>query len=101
MPYAPKTHRALPRVTKQPTERRPSAAKRGYDRAWQSKRLLILERDKYTCQVCGRPTGKSGHVDHILAKAKGGTDEESNLRATCHKCHSRKTVREDGGRPRT
>jgi 5-methylcytosine-specific restriction protein A len=34
------------------------------------------------------------HVDHILPKNDGGTDEWENLQALCHSCHSKKTVRE-------
>ena len=37
-------------------------------------------------------------VDHIVARADGGTDDRSNLQPLCHACHSRKTVRENGGR---
>lgn len=36
-------------------------------------------------------------VDHIISRAKGGTDERSNLQPLCHACHSEKTNREDGG----
>lgn len=100
MPYAPRTHRALPKSFARPRDERVSSAKRGYDRAWRERRLRILERDHYLCQLCGTPTGKSGHVDHIVSKRKGGTDDDSNLQTTCHRCHSRKTVREDGGKPR-
>ena len=37
------------------------------------------------------------HVDHIVAREKGGTNDPSNLRSGCVSCHSRKTVQEDGG----
>jgi predicted kinase len=33
-------------------------------------------------------------VDHIIPKRHGGTDDEANLQALCHACHSRKTSRE-------
>lgn len=73
---------------------------RGYGRAWQALRQEILLRDKYTCQACGCfVTMRKGdaHVDHVLAKEKGGTDDESNLQTLCASCHSRKTIAEDGG----
>ncbi len=33
-------------------------------------------------------------VHHIVAKRDGGRDEESNLQALCHSCHSKETNRE-------
>jgi 5-methylcytosine-specific restriction protein A len=37
-------------------------------------------------------------VDHILAKAKGGTDDPANLEAICRAHHLDKTMREMGRR---
>lgn len=73
---------------------------RGYGTAWQALRKDILLRDLYTCQMCGGSVGMhkgDAHVDHIIAKEKGGTDDESNLQTLCAGCHSRKTNAEDGG----
>lgn len=97
MPIAPKTFRQL--IRKPMTDLRPCASKRGYDSAWQKIRKYVLLRDNYTCQACYRVVGghkRDSHVDHIIAKAKGGTDDESNLRTLCNVCHSIKTAREDG-----
>ena len=33
-------------------------------------------------------------VDHIIPKAEGGTDDESNLQSLCKPCHAAKTDRE-------
>ncbi|WP_233132569.1 HNH endonuclease [Paraferrimonas haliotis] len=33
-------------------------------------------------------------VDHIVAKAHGGTDHMENLQALCDKCHKAKTAAE-------
>lgn len=74
-----------------------STTERGYGWDWQKLRLSILQRDKFRCQSCF----KSGlyvvakHVDHIIAKAKGGTDEPSNLQALCVACHETKTAKEN------
>jgi len=35
-------------------------------------------------------------VDHIIPKAKGGTDDMSNLQAINKECHKKKTAREQG-----
>jgi 5-methylcytosine-specific restriction protein A len=34
-------------------------------------------------------------VDHIIAKADGGTDDDENLQPICDECHRMKTARED------
>jgi 5-methylcytosine-specific restriction endonuclease McrA len=48
--------------------------------AWSALRRTILQRDRWTCQVCGAPADS---VDHIIPRARGGTDDPSNLRACC------------------
>jgi hypothetical protein len=60
-------------------------------------RAVILERNGFTCQMCGAvagephpydPTRKTRlHIGHILDQSKGGKDERSNLRALCSVCN--------------
>ncbi len=85
---------------KKPTEDRASASSRGYDRAWQKLRLAVLAEEPL-CRYClaAGLTTAAVDVDHIIAKAKGGTDHRSNLQPLCHSCHSIKTNAED--HPRT
>jgi 5-methylcytosine-specific restriction endonuclease McrA len=45
--------------------------------------------------TCGEP---ATDVDHVLRKAAGGRDEETNLQSLCHSHHSAKTAREVGWR---
>ena len=54
-----------------------------------SLRFKILHRDQYRCQACGATAedGAKLHVDHILPVSKGGTNNESNLRALCSECN--------------
>lgn len=82
-------------------QQRGTRQERGYDDEWYKvTRPRILLRDLYQCQQCGRFVGmkkRDAHVDHIKAKAEGGSDEDSNLQTLCESCHSRKTVRQDGG----
>ena len=53
--------------------------------------------------LCADPFGDHGgrlvpatDVDHILPKAAGGTNDEINLQALCHVCHSKKTAVQSG-----
>jgi 5-methylcytosine-specific restriction enzyme A len=87
---------APPRLTRQ---------QRGYTEHWYKViRPRVLRRDAYLCQECKRNgkltpvgKGKNAHVDHIIPKSQGGTDDDSNLRTLCASCHSRATVKHDGG----
>jgi 5-methylcytosine-specific restriction endonuclease McrA len=36
---------------------------------------------------------KSGHIDHIVPRARGGTNDESNLRVLCCSCNAAKGAR--------
>jgi hypothetical protein len=54
-------------------------------------RWRVLKRDAYRCAVCGKsPATHRGvdlEVDHIVALARGGTDEDGNLRTLCGACN--------------
>ncbi|EGT4238744.1 HNH endonuclease [Cronobacter sakazakii] len=78
-------------------QRGQSRHQRGYGSKWDIIRVRILKRDRYICQEClrnGRPR-PAETVDHIIPKAHGGTDNDSNLQALCWPCHKRKTSREN------
>lgn len=55
-------------------------------------RRKIMERDHYTCQICGKrmPDGVGLQIDHIVPVSKGGKSVPSNLRVLCSKCNGRK-----------
>ena len=46
------------------------------------------------CAICG---AFAEATDHIVPRARGGTDEWDNLQALCWSCHSRKTRTESNG----
>jgi hypothetical protein len=60
-------------------------------------RAYVLERNGYTCQMCGLAAGDldpfdSGRtvrltIGHIIDKSKGGLDVPNNLRAVCSNCN--------------
>lgn len=78
------------------TRRTGSTTERGYGHAWRKLRESILKRDGYLCVKC-RGEGRlveATDVDHIKAKAHGGTDDPGNLQALCAPCHREKTATE-------
>ncbi len=60
-------------------------------------RALVLERNGYTCQMCGLGAGDPDPyhpgrtirltMGHIIDKSKGGDDSIGNLRAICSNCN--------------
>ncbi|HZS78833.1 MAG TPA: HNH endonuclease [Ktedonobacteraceae bacterium] len=60
-------------------------------------RAYVLERNGYTCQMCGLAAGDPDPFDptrtvrltmgHIIDKSKGGSDSPNNLRAICTNCN--------------
>lgn len=96
---------------------RPNAYRRGYtDQRWRGRpeqeglggiRGFIYRRDGGRCQACGVlciPKAKGSddgdrrlwpHVDHIVPKTKGGTDDVSNLQLLCGSCNAAKQDREE------
>jgi 5-methylcytosine-specific restriction protein A len=54
----------------------------------QKVRNRIFKRDKRKCRACGWRNSLS--IDHIVAVARGGGDEDENLQTLCLKCNSKK-----------
>ena len=63
-------------------------------RAWQRTRVRIFLRDNYRCVYCG---GVAEVVDHVLCRAHGGSDDDSNLAACCKACNEQKRQQEARG----
>lgn len=49
-----------------------------------SLKRIVMERDNYTCYLCGRPAQE---VDHVIPWAISHNSTLSNLRAICIKCN--------------
>lgn len=63
--------------------------------AWDTKRRQVLDRDNWQCVYCHKTLdGTDATVDHIKAKARGGTDDLSNLVACCRSCNASKGDRD-------
>jgi 5-methylcytosine-specific restriction endonuclease McrA len=52
---------------------------KGSTTRWRKLRRYVLARDGYICWLCGKPGADS--VDHVIPRARGGTDDLSNLKA--------------------
>lgn len=62
-----------------------------------STRAFVLDRNGFTCQMCGAVAGEPHptdltrktrlHLGHIIDKSKGGSDDAENLRALCSVCN--------------
>jgi 5-methylcytosine-specific restriction protein A len=59
-------------------------------RSWRRLRLLVLDRDRWACQIRGPAcVGVATCVDHIVGRADGGDCwDPANLRAACRPCNS-------------
>lgn len=55
---------------------------------WYRLRWIILNRDRFTCQYCGRKAPDVIlQVDHKISKVNGGSDNEENLITSCIACN--------------
>ena len=71
-------------------------------RALQRQRERVWLRDQGVCARCGRVTAfPSGfELDHKVALANGGTNDDVNMQILDHACHEAKTNEDLGHRPR-
>jgi len=59
---------------------------------WTRRRQRIFERDDFACRRCGSERDLT--VDHIRARALGGTDALWNLQTLCERCNTEKAIDE-------
>lgn len=54
-------------------------------------RRNVFERDRYTCQYCGRmPPRSELSIDHVTPRSRGGTTTWTNVVLACTDCNARK-----------
>ena len=80
-------------MPRKPWHHQASRHERGYGSEWYRLRSVIMARDLYLCQPCKKAgiITPAKECDHIIPKAKGGTDDPANLQAICIPCHNAKT----------
>jgi len=55
-------------------------------------RLEVFQRDKYTCQYCGKQT-RQLTLDHVIPRHRGGQHTWENVVSACTACNRRKAGR--------
>lgn len=66
---------------------------KGFDKGFENRKAAVLFRDSYICQYCGTnciEAGKIPTVDHVIPKARSGTDTFLNLVCACSECNAKK-----------
>lgn len=55
-------------------------------------RRAVVQRDGRVCRYCGRRIGRREplHLDHVIPRSRGGSDEVDNLVVACIGCNTRK-----------
>lgn len=58
-------------------------------------RYEVLKKAGYRCELCGVPADERAlHVDHIIPRRHGGSDDRANLQALCYRCNGNKGARD-------
>lgn len=79
-------------------QRNPEQVRKAKRNRWIKKRkalissLSVLQRGR--CAYCRKPISGVPHVNHIIPKAAGGSNERSNLQLTCKRCNLSKNARD-------
>ena len=76
------------------TENRRRARKRNAPRIEKIDRQALIERDTWTCYLCGLIcTPKNVTLDHVVSLFRGGTHTADNLHVACRSCNCRKNTK--------
>lgn len=99
MPNRPRRHDPRELDRQRGIERaRKSSTARGYGPRWQKYRKWFI-REHPLCSVegCGSPATDVDHIQAVTGPEDPLFWELGNHVGYCHSCHSKKTVRKDGG----
>jgi 5-methylcytosine-specific restriction endonuclease McrA len=71
----------------------PFAGAVGMGPGWSAAQAACLVAAGYCCANCGE---RATEAHHIIPRARGGSDDPSNLLALCGRCHHQQTGRDFG-----
>src|SRR5580658_9782150 len=60
---------------------------------WSATRILVRTRARNCCEYCLLPQDSCSlthHIEHVVPRQHGGTDDPGNLALACHRCNLRK-----------
>jgi len=78
------------------TQQRNPFGDKNLDPVPSSRRFQILKRAGARCELCGKSAkDEQIDVDHIVPRAKGGSNDISNLQALCRSCNGAKRDQDD------
>lgn len=86
--------RAAPAWQREPEVEIPriAPAKSHSNTVGRAKRLQICQRDQYRCHYCNQQFAIGNlEVDHIIPRAKGGSNKDENLITACRHCNRMKS----------
>jgi 5-methylcytosine-specific restriction endonuclease McrA len=80
-------------------DNRPTASKRGYNAAWTRLRSAVIAERGGVCELDGQGPRYNDPlcVDHVVALARGGTNDRGNLVVMHRSENSRKAALTEGG----
>jgi hypothetical protein len=59
-----------------------------------AKKKRVVESQNWICAMCDETLDETHEIDHVIELCDGGSNDDSNLRALCRRCHARKTKEE-------
>ena len=68
--------------------------KKKQDKKEKDKKLIIFERDNFTCVYCGKNVVEDNiklEVDHLIPKTEGGSNANNNKVTSCRDCNREKS----------
>jgi 5-methylcytosine-specific restriction endonuclease McrA len=94
------------KASKRATKSRRDAIERGCKEARAIDPIKVLERDGWTCQICGDSTPRrlrgsidkrAPEIDHVIPISKGGLHTWTNLQCACRECNGAKSDKSCAG----